>query len=170
MRRMLSNKNVIDVVNEGIQNNEIEIPQELPTIGSGDAGKVLTVNSDETGVEWADAGGGSLYMHNIYIRIYGSDIGVVTIYWIDSDSTAITKNTLVTRLGLTSSTNSKLFNANGQFYKNGDGEYPVFQVSLKNNGEVNWIYCIDPLTHYNSKTFTTGWSVNELTDNVWPIA
>lgn len=37
-----------------------DIPaQELPTISTGDAGKVLTVNSGETGVEWATGGGGS---------------------------------------------------------------------------------------------------------------
>ena len=37
-----------------------DIPgNELPTISSGDAGKVLTVNSNEDGVEWAAAGGGS---------------------------------------------------------------------------------------------------------------
>lgn len=29
-----------------------EMPEELPSIGSGDAGKVLTVNAGETGVEW----------------------------------------------------------------------------------------------------------------------
>lgn len=31
---------------------------EVPAIASGDAGKVLTVNAGETGVEWAEAGGG----------------------------------------------------------------------------------------------------------------
>lgn len=41
---------------------ESDIPSpELPTISSGDAGKVLTVNSGETGVEWAAGGGGSSY-------------------------------------------------------------------------------------------------------------
>lgn len=39
-----------------------DLTDELPTIASGDAGKVLTVNSGETGVEWAPAsGGGSSY-------------------------------------------------------------------------------------------------------------
>jgi len=36
-----------------------DVPKELPTISTGDAGKVLTVNSGETGVEWATGGGGS---------------------------------------------------------------------------------------------------------------
>ena len=31
---------------------------ELPTIASGDAGKVLTVNSGENGVEWTTPSGG----------------------------------------------------------------------------------------------------------------
>ena len=35
-----------------------DVPEELPTIASGDAGKVLTVNAEETGVEWAAGGGG----------------------------------------------------------------------------------------------------------------
>lgn len=39
-----------------------DIPaDELPTISSGDAGKVLKVNSGETGVEWDTVGGGSSY-------------------------------------------------------------------------------------------------------------
>lgn len=39
----------------------------LPVIGSGDAGKVLTVNAGETGAEWAAASGGviDLYLGNI---------------------------------------------------------------------------------------------------------
>lgn len=51
-----------------IRNNyalKSELPaDELPTISAGDAGKVLTVNSGETGVEWAAAGGGSASMTN----------------------------------------------------------------------------------------------------------
>lgn len=35
-----------------------DLPKELPTISSGDAGKVLKVNSGETGVEWGTAGSG----------------------------------------------------------------------------------------------------------------
>ena len=39
-----------------------ELPDPLPTIAAGDAGKVLTVNVGETGAEWAAAGGGINYM------------------------------------------------------------------------------------------------------------
>ena len=52
---MLSNKNVVDVVNEAIDEGEIEVGG-LPEIGAGDAGKALVVNSGETGVEWAEVG------------------------------------------------------------------------------------------------------------------
>lgn len=38
-----------------------EIPDGLPTISSGDAGKVLTVNNGETGVEWGTVSGGGSY-------------------------------------------------------------------------------------------------------------
>lgn len=44
-----------------IKNNytkTVDLPKELPTIVSGDAGKVLKVNSGETGVEWGTAGSG----------------------------------------------------------------------------------------------------------------
>ena len=48
-----------------IKNNytlKSELPTEsIPTISSGDAGKVLTVNSTEDGVEWAAASGGSSF-------------------------------------------------------------------------------------------------------------
>ena len=36
-----------------------QVPQELPSIASGDAGKVLSVNSGETGVVWTTPAGGS---------------------------------------------------------------------------------------------------------------
>lgn len=55
MRRMLTNKNVVDVVNKAIDDGEITIGG-LPEIESGDAGKALIVNSDETGVEWGEVG------------------------------------------------------------------------------------------------------------------
>lgn len=35
-----------------------ELPEGLPAIESGDAGKVLTVNAGETGTEWAEPSGG----------------------------------------------------------------------------------------------------------------
>ena len=38
----------------------------LPAIGSGDAGKVLTVNAGETAAEWASAAGGGMTVYNIY--------------------------------------------------------------------------------------------------------
>lgn len=53
MRRMITNKQVVNVVNEGIQDGEITIPSDLPSITAGDAGKMLVVNNGETGVEWA---------------------------------------------------------------------------------------------------------------------
>ena len=56
---------------------------ELPTIASGDAGKVLTVNSGENGVEWTtpSGGGGS----------YTAGNGIV----IDNNQISRTNDTLV---------------------------------------------------------------------------
>ena len=53
MRRMLTNKNVVDVVNKAIEEGEIQAGG-LPEIHEGDAGKVLTVNAGETAAEWAE--------------------------------------------------------------------------------------------------------------------
>ena len=55
MRRMLTNKNVVDVVNKAIDDGEIQVGG-LPEIESGDAGKVLKVNEQEDGVEWGEGG------------------------------------------------------------------------------------------------------------------
>lgn len=53
MRRMITNKQVVDVVNKAIEEGEIQAGG-YPEIQEGDAGKVLTVNAGETGVEWAE--------------------------------------------------------------------------------------------------------------------
>lgn len=57
MRRMITNKQVVDVVNKAIDDGEIEMEGGLPKIEAGDAGKVLKVNEQEDGVEWGEAGG-----------------------------------------------------------------------------------------------------------------
>ncbi len=53
---MITNKQVVDVVNKAIDDGEIEVGG-LPEIEEGDAGKVLKVNEQEDGVEWGEAGG-----------------------------------------------------------------------------------------------------------------
>ena len=55
MRRMITNKQVVDVVNKAIDDGEIEVGG-LPEIEAGDAGKVLKVNEQEDGVEWGEGG------------------------------------------------------------------------------------------------------------------
>lgn len=55
MRRMTTDKQVVKVVNEAIEDGEITIPSDLPEIESGDAGKILQVNNNEDGVEWVQA-------------------------------------------------------------------------------------------------------------------
>ena len=51
------------------------VPQELPSITSGDAGKVLKVNSGETGVEWDSAG--SSYTSGNGIDISNNEVSVL---------------------------------------------------------------------------------------------
>lgn len=46
---------------------------ELPTIDTGDAGKVLKVNSEETGVEWGTVASGATYTAGIGISIDGNN-------------------------------------------------------------------------------------------------
>ena len=67
------------------------IPNELPAIAAGDAGKVLKVNSGETGVEWG-AAGGKLYAH--YIKGSSPNLGACYATIITNDSTAFTLSTL----------------------------------------------------------------------------
>ena len=52
---MITNKQVVDVVNKAIEEGEIQTGG-LPQIESGDAGKVLKVNEQEDGVEWGEGG------------------------------------------------------------------------------------------------------------------
>ena len=104
MRKMLSRKQTIDLVNEAIESGEIhadpstevkvgdinsesatagkvivadgdggaewgDIPNELPSI-TGNADKVLKVNSGATGVEWGSVSGGTqLYKHYVFANV-----------------------------------------------------------------------------------------------------
>lgn len=109
MRRMLTNKNVVDIVNQGIASGEIEVEGglpgytadnegqilkvvtdaetgdpalswengSLPEIQTGDAGKVLIVNADEDGAEWAEASGGAFKQIGT-ANIYGAGINLLT--------------------------------------------------------------------------------------------
>lgn len=52
---------------------------ELPSITVGDAGKVLKVNSGETGVEWGTVSGGTTYTAGNGINIVGTTISADTL-------------------------------------------------------------------------------------------
>lgn len=96
---MITNKQVVDVVNKAIEDGEIA--QELPEIQSGDAGKVLQVNEQENGVEWATAssGGGNYF--------YGVDVANGSFIYITDNENISSSQDLVTDLinhGHTSST------------------------------------------------------------------
>ena len=62
----------------------VDAPDPLPTIASGDAGKVLTVNAGETAAEWAAASGGgaSISIDSVFVSpainetVSGISIGV----------------------------------------------------------------------------------------------
>ena len=77
------------------------VPNELPAIAAGDAGKVLKVNSGETGTQWgAIEAGGKVYKHSIEIRVlkttgstrYQGDV-YLTLY--SASSTALSTQYLV---------------------------------------------------------------------------
>lgn len=65
----------------------VDKSSDLPAIASGDAGKVLTVNSGETGVEWASvvAGGGYEYVSTILVSKTISSYGTGTYNLTDLD-------------------------------------------------------------------------------------
>lgn len=106
MRRMTTNKQVVEVVNKAIEDGDIEV---LPVIEQGDAGKVLKVNEQEDGVEWGEAGGGagSLYRHDIVIFTSNYTMGTTSLYTSTNaaiNSVALLQSYLSTN-GYNSSTN-----------------------------------------------------------------
>ena len=98
-----------DINKEAIVKALEEIQKEaLPTIAAGDAGKVLTVNSDSDGTEWAPVSGGTkLYKHEIEVEdVYVSETGEIIIPHanyvlavISTKNTAYTKNEIIGLLG-----------------------------------------------------------------------
>lgn len=73
------------------------VPNELPAIAAGDAGKVLKVNSGETGVEWGAAGGEGkkYYLHLVQGTSHSKkvEISIIT-----SSATVFTSATFKTYL------------------------------------------------------------------------
>lgn len=92
----------IDITNDEISvDNTVvamksDIPaDELPSITSGDAGKVLAVNSGETGVEWINAGGSSGSDNLILIKTTDIPVNIA-----ESGMTDIQKEVFNALLGL----------------------------------------------------------------------
>ena len=56
------------------------VPNELPAIAAGDAGKVLKVNSSETGTEWGAAGGESKKYYYHFLKFNYVSSGYNTFY------------------------------------------------------------------------------------------
>ena len=73
------------------------LTKELPTIGSGDAGKVLKVNAGETGVEWGAGGGTQVYTHRITLG-KPSVTQNFTLTVISADATAYNENGFISYL------------------------------------------------------------------------
>lgn len=81
------------------------IPTELPTIASGDAGKVLAVNSGETGVEWTTASSGASYTAGDGIVIDNDEISVDTSVVATKTDLSAKQNTLTAGTGISISNN-----------------------------------------------------------------
>ena len=92
------------------------IPNELPAIAAGDAGKVLKVNSGETGVEWGAAGEESkkYYLHLVTGISHSQKIEVSII---TSSATPFTSSTLNSYLySLGTSAGGTSYPASGAFF------------------------------------------------------
>jgi hypothetical protein len=66
---------ILKVANDGESVGWANVPEELPVIEAGDAGKVLVVNETETGAEWAETSLNSLriiYNETTYDEIYNA--------------------------------------------------------------------------------------------------
>ena len=109
------------------------IPNELPAIAAGDAGKVLKVNSGETGVEWGTAGGGTKYVHNIRItKNLGSqsaqDYVEISVSIITESNTPITSmtafNTEIQRL-----VGSNPIMASGSRFDRSSSPYTIYNIT-----------------------------------------
>ena len=69
------------------------VPNELPAIAAGDAGKVLKVNSGETGTEWDAIPTPTVpkkYLH--YLYVYTSGTYIFTALYIDDKSSIVKKD------------------------------------------------------------------------------
>ena len=119
------------------------VPNELPAIAAGDAGKVLKVNSGETGTEWGAAGGGTKYVHNIKIsKNLGSqsapDYVDITVAIINESNTPITSitafNTEIQRL-----VGSNPIMASGCRFDRSSSPYTIYNIiRIYNSSGVNY--------------------------------
>lgn len=114
---------------------------ELPTITTGDAGKVLAVNSNEDGVEWTTAsGGGATYTAGDGISIDAND--VISTTAAETPLFAMLANILTSDTGVYNQTNTNA----------------VWTGSKLNNAEANYN------THINNlKTYGMTYSFNGTT-------
>lgn len=124
MRKMFSQNQIKQIIQNAINNGGITLPEELPSVEEATQGQILALNSDKEpvwedvpqelpdqtgasegdvlkigsdGLEWGSAGGGGtqLYKHSI-TGIGGSPAYLLTLF--TNDSTPITANTLSNQL------------------------------------------------------------------------
>lgn len=125
MKRMLTNTDVVDMVNQGIENGEIKVGSDLPEYSSENEGQVLKVVADsETGdpaLSWEDESqGGGSEVHLYAVKF--DNLGPVPVI--------IPNGNITDKASLAS-----WLNTNGHI-SSGNG-YPVFAWDLDPNASWN---------------------------------
>lgn len=88
-----SNGDVLQIGSDGPEWGAV--PNELPAIAAGDAGKVLKVNSGETGTEWGEVSASSKYYeHHLTLRVSGMVSEYIYLTIISTSNTAFNASSL----------------------------------------------------------------------------
>ena len=137
---------------------------ELPTISSGDAGKVLKVNSLETGVEWGAESGGTTYTAGDGIDITNDVISADEVWLEDFVNDIINPPVVLNRVNIAEQGSSALIDTYGTTYDmelTQEGKYfvAITNVTLPEaiSDQVTYNYFVNTSVGYEMAQITPVW-------------